>query len=162
LLRRCLEKDPQKRLRDIGAVELLLDECASGRRPPHKVATRIGPWAAAGVLGAALAVLAVFHFRERPAERQVLQYTLTGPDEARNIQQLAVSPDGRYLVMRATGEAGPQLWVRSMDSIQARLLMGTENATYPFWSPDSRYIAFFFRQQADENSGERRSRSAVM
>jgi len=45
--------------------------------------------------------------------------------------------------MKATGAGGTQLWVRSMDSLQAQPLAGTSNADYPFWSPDSRYIGFF-------------------
>ena len=55
----------------------------------------------------------------------------------------AVSPDGRQLAYVAKGEKGSQLWLRSLDSVTARPLPGTESAANPFWSPDSRSIAFF-------------------
>lgn len=104
------------------------------------------PWIAAGGLAlgmAAAGTLAFLHLREQPPERQVLQYTLPAPEKARNVQQFAISPDGHYLVIKATGEGATQLWVRAMDSLQTQPLAGTTNANYPFWSPDSRYIGFF-------------------
>ncbi|RPJ51195.1 MAG: hypothetical protein EHM23_34440, partial [Acidobacteria bacterium] len=60
----------------------------------------------------------------------------------------AVSPDGRYIVFTAlptSAEVGREvsLWVRDLDSSQARLLPGTEGGTSPFWSPDSRFVAFW-------------------
>ena len=147
LIARCLQKDPKRRLQAIGEARLMLDEGALGEtaagRGPLKTLKPALMWGAMGALAMALAALAILHFREAPPERQVLQYSLSGPDKARTIQQFAVSPDGHYVVMRASGDAGSQLWVRSMDSLQAQPLMGTENAQYPFWSPDSRYIGFF-------------------
>jgi Tol biopolymer transport system component/predicted Ser/Thr protein kinase len=148
LLRRCLEKDPTKRLRDIGDLDLLL----AAALPAPAVADAVPPpppgkgkWIAWGVAALATvlaASLAFLHFREQPPERQILQYVLAAPEKAKNIQNFALSPDGRFLVMRAQGETGAQLWVRAMDSLQAQPLAGTENAAYPFWSPDNRYIAF--------------------
>src|SRR5205823_939515 len=56
----------------------------------------------------------------------------------------AVSPDGRQVVFAATADDGKsQLWLRPLDSLAARPLAGTENATYPFWSPDNKSIGFF-------------------
>ena len=145
-VRRLLdEKDPKKRLRDIGDMELLLAEAEpaapSAATAPSR--SRLGwmSWAVAAIATLALAALAFFHIREQPLERQVLQYTLAPPTS--NISNLAVSPDGRHLVMSATGEGGQRLWVRSLDSLESQALPGTENALHPFWSPDSRYIAFF-------------------
>jgi len=57
--------------------------------------------------------------------------------------QFALSPDGRHLVYVATSEGPPRLWERSLDALAARPIDGTEDASYPFWSPDSRSIAFF-------------------
>jgi Tol biopolymer transport system component len=55
-----------------------------------------------------------------------------------------LSPDGSRLVFAAIDESGrTSLWVRPLDSTGARELNGTEGASYPFWSPDSRWIAFF-------------------
>jgi len=58
--------------------------------------------------------------------------------------QLAVSPDGRRVVFVASPPGGrPALWVRALDGMQPRMLGGTEDAAYPFWSPDSRFVGFF-------------------
>lgn len=57
--------------------------------------------------------------------------------------KLAVAPDGRHLVFVAAGPDGvPRLWLRPLDAIEARPLAGTENGAEPFWSPDSRRVAF--------------------
>lgn len=64
------------------------------------------------------------------------------------ITATAVSPDGRFLVFGAgSGERAPELWLRPIDSVAARPLPGTEGADFPFWSPDSRSIAFFTGDQ---------------
>jgi Tol biopolymer transport system component len=56
----------------------------------------------------------------------------------------AISPDGRFLVFPASSkDRGIQLWIRPLDAVAARSLPGTEQAMYPFWSPDSRSIGFF-------------------
>jgi Tol biopolymer transport system component len=55
----------------------------------------------------------------------------------------AVSPDNRRLVFVASGDGPPRLWLRPLDAVSAQPLSGTEGATYPFWSPDSRSVAFF-------------------
>ncbi|HTC88655.1 MAG TPA: serine/threonine-protein kinase, partial [Bryobacteraceae bacterium] len=96
LLERCLEKDPKKRLRDIGDLDLLLEEASA---PPAATApsrSRLGwvAWAVAGLMTLALAALAFFHFGEQPLDHQVLQYTLAPPSS--NISNMAVSPDGRH------------------------------------------------------------------
>jgi len=155
LLKKCLEKDPKKRLRDIGDVWELLDQPVGpvpDRSLPSRGMTPRYTIAAISVLALALAALAVIHFREQPPERQVLQYTLPLPEKVLNIYNMAVSPDGHYLVMSATGEGGLRLWVRSLDSLQNHALPGTENATHPFWSPDSRYIAFFAQDKLQKIS----------
>src|SRR4029077_15761531 len=58
--------------------------------------------------------------------------------------QFAVSPDGRSMVFAAADVgAKPRLWLRPMADVKATVLPGTENATHPFWSPDSQWIGFF-------------------
>jgi Tol biopolymer transport system component len=54
-----------------------------------------------------------------------------------------VSPDGRYVVFVAGAKSEFQLWLRPVASVDARPVPGTEGSTFPFWSPDSGYIAFF-------------------
>jgi len=152
MLKRCLEKDPQKRLRDIGDAMALLEEEA----PPPSVAaiaappSRIGKlaWVVAALALLAAGALAFIHFRETPPVAETVRFrdalpengsfTITGVS--------ALSPDGRKLAFSAAGADGvPRVWLRSMDSLTAQPLPGSE--TVPvlivlFWSPDSRYIGF--------------------
>ena len=146
LLRKCLEKDPRKRLRDIGDVWELLD---TEPAPVTVIPTRrqpLVPWAVAGMLLAAVAALGFVHFRETPAVPLTVEFLLDAPLETSfgNIYgAYAPSPDGRHVVF-AAGRPGapPSLWLRSLDSMTARLLPGTETANTPLWSPDSRSLAF--------------------
>src|SRR5262249_24076633 len=55
----------------------------------------------------------------------------------------ALSPDGKSLVFVASGDGPQRLWLRHLDKTEAQPLAGTEGADLPFWSPDSRSIAFF-------------------
>src|SRR6185503_4103820 len=55
----------------------------------------------------------------------------------------AISPDGAKVVFLASKDARRALWLRRLDNAAAHMLPGTENAKFPFWSPDSRNIAFF-------------------
>jgi Tol biopolymer transport system component len=140
LLTSCLEKDAKDRLRDIGDAWRLLED-ASPVAPQTKPASRL-PWVASTALAMVAAGVGVVHFTETVPEPPVLQYTLAAPEQ-RTIGNFAISPDGRTLAIAAAGEKGPQLFVRSLNSLQAQPLAGTEGAQYPFWSPDSRVIGFF-------------------
>ena len=145
LLRRCLEKDPRKRLRDIGDAMELLDDAAApapvshGRRPLRwMIAAGFALLVAAAALPFAFA-----HLREKPPVAEPVRFQIAPPEKASFENYVAPSPDGRFLAFTATGADGrASLWVRSLDSLDARLLSGTENASGPFWSPDSRFIAF--------------------
>jgi Tol biopolymer transport system component len=89
------------------------------------------------------------HFRETPPETPVLRATILPPDNAtadytNGLGLPALSPDGKRIVFGARAADGKTpLWVRSLDALTAQPLTGTEGATFPFWSPDSRFIAFF-------------------
>ena len=68
------------------------------------------------------------------------QIEAPGPTGA---EMMALSPDGRSLAFVAATDGAPQIWIRPMDAIQAKPLPGTDNATYPFWSPDGTSLGFF-------------------
>jgi len=145
LLRRCLEKDPKKRLRDISGVELLLESEATVAAPSQ---SRFGvaAWIGAGVLLVAVLGLGSVAWRYYGEEPQVLRVTLQTPGNAQfgaagNIPM--ISPDGRDVAFSARVDGKPELWLREIDGLTARRLPGTEGAGFPFWSPDSRWIAFF-------------------
>ena len=90
----------------------------------------------------ALAALALVHFRETPPVQNTLRYTVATPENSL-VHSFAVSPDGRYVVIAASIGGKLQLWLRALNALQAQPMPFTEDATYPFWSPDSRNIGFF-------------------
>ena len=149
LLRRCLDKDPKLRLRDIGEARIALAGAASGAGAVAAVsgdARAPGswpwlPWALAAIATVAALASAFFHWRDQPVER-ALQFGVAPPPKG-SVFNFALSPDGRYLAMSILAEGKYQLWVRALDSLQPRLVPGTDDAAFPFWSPDSRYIGFF-------------------
>ena len=105
--------------------------------------------AAVAILVAVVLAAAVFYFRRPSAEVKVVHFTVASP-EKQNLPLnghgpnfFSVSPDGSklaFVAMDATGHY--QLWLRDFDSPTAQPLSGTEDAWAPFWSPDSRFIAF--------------------
>jgi eukaryotic-like serine/threonine-protein kinase len=163
LLRRCLAKDPKQRLRDIGEARITIDETLSGKDSVAPVASsaesamgtlrsaqgqasplqqpiwrRALPWATA----AAAAALALFLFLRPSAPAKRMVFAIPVASEASN---LALSEDGRMLAFVARDDASGEdmLYVEGLGSPNASLLAGTEGASYPFWSPDDAYVAFF-------------------
>ncbi len=155
LLRRCLERDRRKRLRDIGDAFVDPIEEASAAAPVAVESIPRGrpyAWMAAmAVLALALAAVAYSHFRE-PISPSI-ESSLLPPEKAAftpvggQAGGTAISPDGRVLAFIGTQEGRTMLWVRRLDSTSAQPLAGTENAYYPFWSPDSRQLGFFASNQ---------------
>ncbi len=162
LIRRCLEKDPRRRLSAIADARLDLDEAAEAVPSPDATAPvrrgwppgwTIGLAAAALVLGAAGALVAAGAFRAAPVEAVARFSLLPSGDSSiyADSTSVVISPDGQSVafVAGAAGLAvGPLarsagVWVRRLGELEARKLAGTDGATLPFWSPDSRQIAFF-------------------
>jgi len=73
---------------------------------------------------------------------------------------MAVSPDGRKLVFVGSNERRMQLFLRALDSVNAQALPGTEGATYPFWSPNSRSIGFLRTTSSSASMCRRRGSRA--
>ena len=166
LLGRCLEKDPKRRLRDIGDARVDLDPEADDVRPglagagtttsPSLPPATAGALvhgrrsiviAVAGILVVGLGIASLWmlpRFRSA-APVHPLRVSVNPPPggEFRLENGSEISPDGRLIVYVAhTGDAD-RLWLRPLAELSARELPGTEGATYPFWSPDSRSIGFF-------------------
>jgi len=87
------------------------------------------------------AALAFVHFRETPPPERTLRYTIAAPENSA-VHSFAISPDGRYVAIAAAVQGKRQLWLRALDALQSQPMPGTEDATYPFWSPDSKSVAF--------------------
>lgn len=108
------------------------------------------PWVVSGILFLIAAGAIAFHFLTLPAhEGKRVMRSLILPPMKTNFNMLVgghlvVSPDGNTIAFVATDSSGiDRIWVRPINSLTAISLSGTEGATYPFWSPDSRTIGFF-------------------
>ena len=140
LLQRCLQKDPRQRLRDIGDASISLDEIVAGATDAQAApvtpyaAPRWKLWLASAIavaLAAVSASLAFLYFRSTPApSAQITRFDIALPEGTASRGGLALSPDGTKLAFLATGSGGQiRLWVRSIDTLEARPLDGTEGAT---------------------------------
>ena len=144
LLTLCLEKDPKRRLRAIGDARFMIGDDRTEATPAPPTRTWI-PWAAAGVLAAALAVsLALPRPQRDPRPLIRFDLDLGGelPEQALGV--LAFSPDGTRIAVPVRGAGGrTALSTRRIDQADSALLQGTEGADQPFFSTDGQWIAFF-------------------
>jgi serine/threonine-protein kinase len=150
LLRRCLDRDPRTRLQAIGEARITLEAgeppqvTTKTQRREEKPRLSLVAWCLGGAIAAFAAAISLLHFREKPPDAPpVSRFVIPAPDKAAFYQEPVLSPDGRRVAFAATGQDGRRLlWVRSFESLDARPLSGTEEASFPFWSPDSRLLAF--------------------
>ena len=156
LLQRCLQKDPKQRLRDIGDARISLDEVLSGAPegapspsaagPPWR---RAMPWTA-GLLAVAITGFAVWNLKPSPAPARPVTRTVIALPPGQRLAALdqlalALSADGSQLAYVAKTQDGgaQQIYVRAMDSTEARPIPGTEGGVSPFFSPDGQWLGFF-------------------
>ncbi len=151
VVKTCLAKDPEDRWQTAHDVKLELKWVAEGGSQagvPAPVVSRrknreLLAWSLFAFSTLAAAALAAGYIRRAPAPARALRASIMLP-EKRFLDFAALSPDGGQLAFVAGVPGGKrQLWVRSLDGLSSRPLDGTENADLPFWSPDSRTIAFF-------------------
>jgi serine/threonine protein kinase len=157
LLRRCLEKDPKRRIRDAGDLRLELDDALSvstsdGSHPASPSSSR-GMWfasvATVVVALVGLTVLGTVMATRRPPVNNTPLWFAVRPVEGNTIGSgrasplIAVAPDGQKLVYVATRSDGVrQLWLHRFDAPLAQVIASTERATSPFWAPDNRWIGY--------------------
>ncbi|MBI4265380.1 MAG: serine/threonine-protein kinase [Acidobacteria bacterium] len=153
LLRRCLQKDPQKRLPHVGLARIEIDDAiAAPLEQPSRTpglssqALRERLWRAAALsIAVAGGVVGLWSVRSTsPLTFEARLEINTPPGSA---AYFAMSPDARHVVFQATTDGQTQLWLRSLDAEEARPIPGTTGAISPFWSPDSRAIGFFADQK---------------
>uniref|UniRef100_Q01PE0 Serine/threonine protein kinase n=1 Tax=Solibacter usitatus (strain Ellin6076) TaxID=234267 RepID=Q01PE0_SOLUE len=149
LLRRCLERDPRKRLRDIGDVGLLLEEGP----PTIPVSRRRLGRAVVGTLALVSMALAGMLWRAnrgepRPMIRFDADLGLDAVDMAPSGSEIVISPDGSLFAYTVRTQGGPNaIATRSLDQAEAAVLRGTEGGNRPFFSPDGQWLGFFIAGQ---------------
>ena len=138
VVRTCLEKDPEKRwqsARDVRHALRLIAAQPGPSIPPRSVWV----WQGLAAVMAAIALgIGAWGFQPT-APGSPGRFEAPVPDNATWSDDVSISPDGRKLVF-AAAESG--LWFRDLGALDWRHLAGTEGASSPFWSPDSRYVAF--------------------
>jgi Tol biopolymer transport system component len=168
LLRHCLQKDPKGRLRDIADARLIISDALN--QPPDRArgaeigepdSTHLTPraavlWVLAGVAVVAAAAIGLSKLQLAPRSVDPPRRTLASIVLPRGLRlggsdleaqasesRFAVSPDGRRLaVIAAEGAGRARLWVRDLASPAFQPVPQTENASFPFWAPDSQSIGF--------------------
>src|SRR5262245_1484297 len=165
IVSRCLEKKPEQRFQSASDLCFALEALSapSGSRPESQLDTRAAaPVVAESVVASSLrirerlawlatvAFLLVMlgsvwaYFTRHPVtnDARLMRFSILPPEKS-SFGQIAVSPDGRHLAFTAATGGKLQLWVRPLDSTEARELARTQGAIFPFSSPDSTFIGFF-------------------
>jgi hypothetical protein len=156
LLRRCLEKDPKRRLRDIGDARLDLEEAISGSAAEDQTAqktpgvtrrTAIGTLLGATAGAAATGIFAVSRYRNDATRRNLVRFAITLPERhffnASFNKRVGISPDGAFLACNAVVQGDqPRLLIRSMRDLELKSLAEGTYGT-PFFSHDGRWLAYF-------------------
>jgi eukaryotic-like serine/threonine-protein kinase len=155
-VRLCLAKDPAERWQSARDLALELRWIAEGGAPGSGSAAlgvregkrSVGWIAALGITALAALALGYFLAQRAPARPLTARASIKPMPNSSLIlfgaTGFAVSPDGRRLVYVGSTPGGKSaLWIRPIDSLRAEILAGTDGASYPFWSPDSRFVGFF-------------------
>ena len=158
VVKACLAKDPEERIQTAHDVRLQLewirDAGSQAGVPAPVVARRRSRERLAWMLAAAMtlvvvvgAALVVPGLMRKPVTPPVMRFAVTTPPDVtlgNDVTNSAISPDGRTLAFLAADTSGTgRIWLRPIGSLATQPLAGTDNASLPFWSPDSRYLGFF-------------------
>ena len=157
LLRRCLERNPKNRLRDIGDARVVLDDLIDGRpgddaRAPDPAPARRGGTSTAAWAGALLVAIAAAGFagalagRREAKPAEPLRLSIQVPQGQEILiganSQLAFSPDGRSLIFSGRANGKQSLFRRDLGGREAVPITGTDDADSAFFSPDGRWIGY--------------------
>ncbi|MCI0617949.1 protein kinase, partial [bacterium] len=148
----CLAKDPEDRWQTAHDVMLELkwvaEERTSGQTSTtfpriHKWRERVA-WGAACIFLITTLVLSLLHFRNNVPQQSVYRLSINPPENFSFSSSLSLSPNGQHLAFTVTDVDGTSsLWVRRLDSLSSQRLPGTDDAVFPFWSPDGNSLGFF-------------------
>ncbi len=151
VVKKCLAKDPEERWQNAYDVASELKWVAEASSqsikapavPRHKNRERFWMALSAALLILAIAFVFLYARRTQVTDAPLVRFTIPPPKDSTFQGTIAVSPDGKKLAFVATDPSGRFLWVRPLDSTESQRLPDTEDASFPFWSPDSRFIAYF-------------------
>jgi eukaryotic-like serine/threonine-protein kinase len=149
LVTRCLAKDPEDRYQS--ARDAFLELRGTGSADvPRPAARRVAwrPVAAGAIAALVVAAVGVAVWRSKrgiaPTDAPVLRLSIGPGAEAAFPQMPAISPDGGHVAFSAVSPDGIQrLWIWSTESARSQTVGASDGAALPFWSPDSRSVAFF-------------------
>jgi eukaryotic-like serine/threonine-protein kinase len=150
LVERCLDRDIRMRLQSISEARIAIQKYLKNPSVPAAPVIEGRRWlwpSISAVLAALLLAGGVIYFR-KPAEQSApVRLSFTPPPEASfndvRSDEIVISPDGRSIAFTARDRDGRELlWVRALESSEAKPLPGTDDPLWPFWSPDSRSLAF--------------------
>ena len=142
-----LDKDPKKRWQSARELKHALEWIGSELAVVVKPAAAPVSWVWKGLVAVLAVALGATLLVRRPSPADPERRLEIGTGATSDPSGFAVSPDGRMLAYVASGTAGNQLWVRSLDADRAEALAQTLGASHPFWSPDSQSIGFFAEGQ---------------
>jgi len=152
LTKKCLSKNPESRwqtARDLGDELRWIAQSGSKAGIPVQVSIKRRFKMRMASIVAILALLACGYFsymlylKPKP-EISVVRFKLTPEQGLKNIDWPRISPDGKMVAFNASDSLGKNfIWIRPLSSLESYPLLGTENANRHYWSPDSKYIAFF-------------------
>jgi serine/threonine protein kinase len=152
---RCLAKNPDQRYGCMHDVRIQLEDLAeagpqAAQAEPAKRASSPLPWLVAGIAVLVALIVGAAYTFQAPKAAPVVRSSILPPTGTSFVTMLpssgppVLSPDGTRLAFTARDEKSKTLlYVRSLTSLTAQALPGTEDASYPFWSPDSREVGFF-------------------
>jgi serine/threonine protein kinase/Tol biopolymer transport system component len=157
----CLAKNPEERFASAHDVKLELAWVPASRHAPLAAPGAARPRSRLLVAAAAVAALIVGsvagNLLRRTPEQQVIHASISTNEkmvlEATGdfAGPVVISPDGTRIAYVAHGQNSPKaIWVRALDADSPQRLEGTDGAAFPFWSPDSRYLAFFANERLNK------------
>jgi hypothetical protein len=150
-IRTCMAKDPEDRWQsahDVAVQLKWIGENSQASVPAPVIARRKSrerlAWAGLAIATLIAVASAAAYLRRAPGPLPAIRAFLPLPEAAMTLGELAVSPDGTRLAFTAAKAGGqPALWIRRLDGSSSQPVPGGESASFPFWSPDGRFVGFF-------------------